>query len=70
MSIRDFLVSVLGSYEPVAYEVYDAAADTVSRVIPSGLAGVDWLYVGTLVLLIVVIFCVLKCLGGLICKIF
>lgn len=70
MSIRDFLISVLGSYEAVSYEVYDVASDTVSRVIPDGVAGVDWLYVGTLALLIVVIFCVLKCLGGLICKIF
>lgn len=70
MSIRDFLILVLGSYEPVTYEVYDVVSDTVSRVIPAGVAGVDWLYVGTLALLIVVIFCVLKCLGGLICKIF
>lgn len=70
MSIRDFLVSVLGTYEPVTYEVYDIASDTVSHVIPGGVAGVDWLYVGTLALLIVVIYCVLKCLGGLICKIF
>lgn len=70
MSLPDFLSSVLGEYTPVSYEVYDIASDTVSRVIPSGVAGVDWLYVGSLLLLVVVIFCVLKCLGGLICKIF
>lgn len=70
MSIRDFLLSVLGSYEPVTYAVYDVAADTVTHVVPAGLAGVDWLYVGCLALLIVVVYCVLKCLGGLICKIF
>lgn len=70
MSIRDFLISILGSYQPVTYDVYDVAADTVTSVIPAGVAGVDWLYVGTLALLVIVIFCVLKCLGGLICKIF
>lgn len=70
MSIRDFLISILGDYTPVSYQVYDVASDTVASVIPSGVAGVDWLYVGTLALLVVVIYCVLKCLGGLICKIF
>lgn len=70
MSLRDFLVSILGEYTPVSYEVYDVAADTVAHVIPSGLAGVDWLYVGQLVLLALVVFCTLKCLGALICKIF
>lgn len=70
LGIRDFLISILGEYSPVSYEVYDVASDTVTRVIPAGVAGVDWLYVGTLALLVIVIFCVLKCLGGLICKIF
>lgn len=70
MGIRDFLISILGEYSPVTYDVYDVASDTVTSVVASGLAGVDWLYVGTLALLVVVIFCVLKCLGGLICKIF
>lgn len=70
MGIRDFLISILGEYSPVFYEVYDVSSDTVTRVIPAGVAGVDWLYVGTLALLFIVIFCVLKCLGGLICKIF
>lgn len=69
MSIRDFLISILGEYNPVSY-IYSVSEDTVLSVIPDGLAGVDWLYVGTLALLLVVIFCVLKCLGGLICKIF
>lgn len=70
MSLRDFLISVLGQYEPVTYEVYDVSADSVSHIIPAGLAGVDWLYVGSLALLVIVVFCLLKCLGGLICKIF
>lgn len=70
MGIRDFLILILGEYSPVSYEVYNVASDTVAHVIPSGLAGVDWLYVGTLALLVIVIYCVLKCLGGLICKIF
>lgn len=70
MGIRDFLISVLGSYEPVTYQVYDAAADAYVDVVANGLAGVDWLYVGSLFLLVVVIYCVLKCIGGLICKIF
>lgn len=70
LSIRDFLISILGSYEPVTYQVYDAATEAYVDVVAAGFAGVDWLYVGTLALLVVVIYCVLKCLGGLICKIF
>lgn len=70
MGIRDFLISVLGVYEPVTYEVYNAATESYDSIVANGLAGVDWLYVGSLFLLIVVIYCVLKCLGGLICKIF
>lgn len=69
MSIRDFLISILGEYTPVSY-IYSVSEDTVISVIPDGLAGVDWLYVGTLALVVVVIYCVFKCIGGLICKIF
>lgn len=65
--MREFLISVLGEYSPVVFEtVVDGASVSV---IPSGLAGVDWLYVLTGVLLIVCVWSVFKLLGGLICKI-
>lgn len=69
MSIVEFLSSLLGEYQPVFYEVYNETTETVERIIPAGLAGVDWLYIGSLLLLAIVVFCTLKCLGALICKI-
>ena len=72
-----FLSSILGTYTPVTYLHEWAQWDEVTQqyivlsenVIPSGLAGVDWLYVLSGLLFIVVIWSVFKLLGGLICKI-
>lgn len=73
----DFLESILGTYTPVTYETFQTVIDSTTGmessvlvdVIPNGVAGVDWLYVLTGVMFIVVIGSVLKLLGGLICKI-
>ena len=70
--MREFLISILGEYSPVTYESFvNVNGETLLvDVIPNGLAGVDWLYVLTGLLFVVVIFCVLKVIGGLICKMF
>lgn len=77
--MKEFLASILGEYVPVSYTVTEAVydpetgmliSDTVSNVIPSGVAGVDWLYVLSGLAFILCIYCVFKFLGGLICKTF
>lgn len=69
--MREFLISILGTYTPPTYDSYTVVdgVDMVVHVIPDGLAGVDWLYILTGLLFIVVIYSVFKLLGGLICKI-
>lgn len=73
----EFLQSILGTYTPVTYSHVWAQWDEATQqyielyedVIPNGLAGVDWLYILSGLLFIVVVWSVFKLLGGLICKI-
>lgn len=75
--MRDFLISILGRYSPPTYEQFQSVIDSTTGtqtsvlvdIIPDGLAGVDWLYILTGLLFIVVVYSVFKLLGGLICKI-
>lgn len=67
--MRAFLESVLGTYAPVTYELYNAASDTTNTVVAVGLAGVDWSYVFSGVAFLIVIYCVFKALGAIVCKI-
>lgn len=71
--MRAFLESILGTYSPVTYThyVYDANYNVVESTdfIPSGLAGVDWTFVLTGVAFLILLYCTLRILGGLLCKI-
>lgn len=69
--MRAFLENILGSYTPISYEHWvDVEGEALlESVIPSGLSGVDWLYVFSGIAFIVVITCVFKFIGGLMCKI-
>ena len=55
----EFLNSLLGSYTPIVDS---------SGVIPSGLAGCDWPYLVRAVLFCIVIYSLLRTLGGMLCK--
>lgn len=57
----EFFQSVLGTYTPIINP-----DDTIAI----GLAGVDFPYVFRAVFLLVVVYSVLKCIGGLICRIY
>ena len=70
MSLIDFIRGLLGTYQAVTYQVYNEALQQYENIIPAGFAGVDWGYVISGALFIVVIYCLLKMLGALICKIF
>lgn len=56
--------SIFGSYEPITYQVYNAASDTIESIIPAGMAGVNWPYVLALALFGMVLYCILRMLGG------
>lgn len=65
--MKDALIDILGAYEPVEtireIELIDGTMYQYSAV-PDGLAGVDWPWIGSAILLIVVLFCLFKLLGG------
>lgn len=52
--MRDLIVSIFGTYTPVS----DA-----SGIVPSGAAGVDWTFVGGIVLFAIVLLSFFKLLG-------
>lgn len=65
-----FIRSILGAYTAVFYQVWNEATQTYDTVIPAGAAGVDWGYLIAGAAFLIVIYCTLKMLGALICKIF
>lgn len=56
-----FFESVLGSYTPVLNPDFTVAA---------GMAGLDYPYIFRAVFLAIVVYSVLKCVGGMICKMY
>lgn len=68
--MKDFLESILGTYEPVSYSTFEYIDEQlmVIEVIPDGLAGVDWLYILSGIAFLICIYSVFRILGGLICK--
>lgn len=71
-TIRDWIDSVLGTYEPVTYQVKVMIADalggsstTTYTKVADGLAGVDWGYIATAALLLIAIWSVFRLLGVL-----
>lgn len=69
-TIREWLSSILGEYTPVTYNVTQVANDpdfgviqVVDSYVAKGLAGVDWEYIFTALLLLVVIYSVFRLLG-------
>lgn len=59
---RQFLSDLLGTYNPPMY-IYQQES-----IIPDGFAGVDWVYLIRAVVFVVVLWSVLRLLGGLICR--
>lgn len=72
-TIRAWLESILGEYEPVTYTVKTLVADTVNggaisqtyTKVADGVAGLDWSFIFTALLLLVVIYSVFRLLGVL-----
>lgn len=77
--LKDFFIETFGEYNPITYEacefqtICDAEGycdvDTICNdVIPSGVAGVDWVYVFPVISFLIVLLSLCKMLGGLICN--
>lgn len=58
-TLKQFLDTLLGAYTPVVDS---------SGVIPAGLAGVDWPYLIRAVVFLIVLWSLLRILGGLTCR--
>lgn len=69
-TLREWLASILGAYEPVTYNVTQMANDpdfgviqVVDSYVAKGLAGVDWEYVVTALVLVITIYSVFRLMG-------
>ena len=72
-----FIRSLLGTYSAITYQVHTlienpdgSYATYLEDIIPAGLAGVDWGFIIAGAAFLIVLYCTLKLLGALICKIF
>ena len=70
--LKDIIVSIFGSYEPVTQEtvvtetIDGSTVETVIRTVAPGLAGVDFEWIGSVLMFGVVLFCLGKLLGGMV----
>lgn len=61
--MREVLRSIFGTYTPISVTETTADGATVVRYL-NGLAGVDWEYVGGVLLFSIVLYCLFRILGG------
>lgn len=68
--MRDLIISIFGEYSPVTYEVFEYDPEGTLRklcdCIPDGFAGVDWTYVLGVVAFLVVLYSIMRIIGGII----
>ena len=69
-TLRDWIASILGNYEPVTYNVTQMGNDpdiglvqVVDTYVAKGLAGVDWEYVVTALVLVITVYSVFRLMG-------
>lgn len=63
----ELIETIFGQYTPVTYQVYNAATEGYDTVIAHGMAGVDWPYLLAVAGFFLVLYCILRILGGVIC---
>lgn len=62
--IKDIVFSILGEYTPVMTDSYTTDGMFNGSVVASGAAGVDWPFIGGLVLLALTLYCVFRIIGA------
>lgn len=60
----NFMNEVFGHYTPNTYEVITSDG-SIQSVIPAGLSGVDFRYVGSVLIFTVFMFCIMRIVGSL-----
>ena len=63
MTMRTLIEMIFGIYTPVTTDVFDAAGGYVGTTVASGAAGVDWTYIGGVVLFAIVLWSFFRLLG-------
>lgn len=63
----ELITSIFGQYHPVTYEVYNAVTESYETIVAQGFAGVDWPYILAVGGFFLVLFCILRIVGGVIC---
>lgn len=61
--MRDLMVQIFGTYEPIRSAVYDQLGNYVDYTVVPGAAGVDWTYIGGIVLFAIVLYSFFRLLG-------
>ena len=61
--MRDLMQSIFGVYTPVSYGVFDAEGNLLYTAVADGAAGVDWPYVGGVLLFALVLYSFFRLLG-------
>ena len=73
--MKDLIISIFGEYEPITYQLTSLAgsADDVyevtNDVIPNGFAGCDWTFILGVVAFLIVLYCILRIIGGVISRV-
>lgn len=75
--MKQLIQSIFGTYTPVTYERFATAIDSTTgtqtsvleKVIPDGLAGCDWTYILGVVAFLIVLYSVLRIIGGVISRV-
>lgn len=61
--IKNTFLDIIGTYEPITYAV-TTTDGAIDYVIPSGAAGVDWSWIMSAALYLVIFYCILRAIGG------
>lgn len=63
----ELITSIFGSYTPVTYEIYNAVTESYDTVVAQGFAGVDWPYLLAVGGFFLVLYSILRIIGGIVC---
>lgn len=63
----ELITSIFGSYTPVTYDVYNAVTESYETVVAQGFAGVDWPYILAVGGFFLVLYSILRIIGGIVC---
>lgn len=63
----ELITIIFGSYTPVTYEIYNAVTESYDTVVAQGFAGVDWPYILAVGGFFLVLYSILRIIGGIVC---